>query len=441
MRQDASSQTLGNLYTCPSFPQLVHLSNMDSGPNLQGFRRNTAANIRQRQEKAEARGANASATRRLAAISAGASAVKDASGSSAVPSDPPAPASSARRRGALASAAIAGMSSPSAGDMATPALPMSQLRVLFGARNKSSPREMGEQVWVCSHCETRNPPSKSVLKRCTNCNKKSAQTFTSSTPKGWAAAHASGGTSTSRRMSSGRTGYRALGAASGLSGSHSALPLVSSPSQMGMTPGPRQKPAVPLFGNAISSSSSSRAFSNASSSPAVFSASRRASGAPSSKMQGLRSSLKPAQQRRMSRPGSTSQPRVKFATMSRSRKATQISSFAQITSPHAVPQGVSRRPGTSTDRGSFRAGSQLGNVGASPVWKRLWPQLQKMGWSVHESRRKITYLRPNAKLTTAKRGVDKYENQTDLLNSLTDEEFANASNLADARAGRRECEC
>jgi ribonuclease E len=57
-----------------------------------------------------------------------------------------------------------------------------------------------------------------------------------------------------------------------------------------------------------------------------------------------------------------------------------------------------------------------------------------MGWSVHESRRKITYLRPNAKWTTAKKGLDKFENQTDLLNSLTDEEFAKASKLADISA-------
>eukprot|EP00946_MAST-07B_sp_MAST-7B-sp1_P000071 g71.t1 len=374
---------------------------MDSGPSLEKMRLQAAANQRMKQERLRLRGGGSAGRR------------------SASPEETSARGASCSASGPAHEAP--GMTSP-VGNMETPAVPMSQLRLLFGARNKSSPRELAEQVWVCSHCETRNPPSKSVLKRCTNCNKKSSHTFASSTPRGQKSPYPNN--SGSGQAGSGRTSYRALD--SRPDGSlHSSLPLVSSPSQLGLTPGPRKKPAVPSFGNTKTSSASS-----------ARSMDSRRDQVSSRGMQGLRSSLKPAKRRHVSS-SKSSQPRVKFANMSRSRKVTQISSFAQITSPHAVTSSMRRLRTASHNSGDKKpqqrshAASQLSKVGTSPVWMRLWPQLEKMGWSMHETRRKIIYLRPNAKVTLARLGEDKYESRSDLLNSLTDEEFSRASKLAE----------
>ena len=48
-----------------------------------------------------------------------------------------------------------------------------------GTYAQSSPRQQSDLPWHCEYCNIRNEPSNSVLKRCSECNKKATITFVS----------------------------------------------------------------------------------------------------------------------------------------------------------------------------------------------------------------------------------------------------------------------
>ena len=63
----------------------------------------------------------------------------------------------------------------------------------------------------------------------------------------------------------------------------------------------------------------------------------------------------------------------------------------------------------------------------SAVWQSAWPRLKKMGWTRRErGTRGYDFFRPFAIPSTAKYGQDKFRDEQNLLNGLTDTEFAEA---------------